>query len=67
MTELSELLMSGYSSFGFRKETDEESGKQGLLTEEELKELMDRSNDAYKADRVINLPHITLFETTSEY
>lgn len=67
VTELSELLMSGYSSFGFRKETDEESGKQGLLTEEELKELMDRSNDAYKADRVINLPHITLFETTSEY
>lgn len=67
VTELSDLLMSGSSSIGFRKETDEESERQGLLTEEELKELMDRSSDAYKADRVMNMPHITLFETTSEY
>ncbi|KAK5962885.1 putative ATPase PWA37_005339 [Arxiozyma heterogenica] len=67
VTELSELLMSGSSSIGFRKETDEESERQDLLTEEELKELMDRSSYAYKVDRTINMPHITLFETTSQY
>ncbi|CAL9734058.1 uncharacterized ATP-dependent helicase Irc5p [Monosporozyma servazzii] len=62
VTELSQLLMSGSSSIGFSEKGDEAG-----LTKAELEELMDRSPAAYRADRDITFPHVTLFETTSEY
>ncbi|GMM56279.1 putative ATPase [Maudiozyma humilis] len=62
VTELSLLLKSGESSIGFSD--DSKNGNTGL-TEEEIKELTDRSNGAYKEGRTIEYPHIKLFETVS--
>ncbi|CAI6491413.1 AIS_HP2_G0016550.mRNA.1.CDS.1 [Saccharomyces cerevisiae] len=64
--ELSVLLMSEESSIGFKNEgRNEKNITEGQLTDAEVKELTDRSLEAYKADRVVNLPHVRLFETTS--
>lgn len=61
--ELSQLLIAGESSIGFQKGGFNDNDD-GQLTEEELKELTDRSSKAYEADRVVDMPHIRLFETT---
>ena len=59
--ELSLLLKSGESSIGFADNTSNGAS----LTDEEIKELTDRSDAAYKEGRTINYPHIRLFETVS--
>lgn len=63
--ELSQLLMSGESSIGFRNNGKEEE-EDNVLTNSEISELSDRSPAAYK-DRVVELPHVRLFETTSGF
>lgn len=66
--ELSQLLLSGESSIGFSKDQDSKGlYPDNQLTKEEISELIDRSMDAYKPDREVNFPHITLFETTSGF
>ncbi|CCF60675.1 hypothetical protein KAFR_0L00680 [Kazachstania africana CBS 2517] len=60
--ELSQLLAIGQSSIGFTKPVND---VENVLTNEEVKELTDRSLKAYKPDRNIDLPHVKLFETTS--
>lgn len=63
--ELSQLLLSGNSSIELpegqsKRETD------NILSEEEIKELLDRSESAYMPNEK-NFPHIRLFETTSGF
>ncbi|CCD25970.2 putative ATPase NDAI_0G01950 [Naumovozyma dairenensis CBS 421] len=62
--ELSQLLMSNQSSIGFTRANDKISEE---LSDEEIKELTDRSLEAYKPDRQVDLPHVRLFETTSGF
>lgn len=62
--ELSLLLMAGESSIGFKNNAKDDSN---ILTDEEIKELTDRSDAAYKEDRVVDLPHARLFETISGF
>ena len=59
LRELSELLSSNQSSIGFS------NGDNNELTRAELRELTDRSMNAYQKDRVVQLPHVRLFETVS--
>lgn len=59
--ELSQLLLSDESSIGF----DKNSADGGSLTEEELRELTDRSPDAYQPGRDAQGPHFRLFETST--
>lgn len=59
--ELSQLLVAGESSIGFQNGGFNDNGQ---LTGQEVKELTDRSPSAYAADRVVDMPHIRLFETT---
>lgn len=64
--ELSMLLLSDDSSIGFQnKRQRENDAAEGQLTDEEVKELTDRSLEAYKPNRAVSLPHVRLFETTS--
>ncbi|EJS43869.1 YFR038W [Saccharomyces arboricola H-6] len=64
--ELSMLLMSNESSIGFKNGGQKETNTtEDQLTDEEVKELTDRSLEAYKGNRTVNLPHIRLFETNS--
>lgn len=64
--ELSMLLLSDDSSIGFRnRRKGGNNAAEGQLTDEEVKELTDRSLEAYKSNRAVNLPHVRLFETTS--
>ena len=66
--ELSMLLMSNESSIGFKSERQkEDNSTEGQLTDKEIEELTDRSLEAYKTNRVVNLPHVRLFETTSGF
>ncbi|CEP63488.1 putative ATPase LALA0_S08e03620g [Lachancea lanzarotensis] len=61
MNELSQLLLSGESSIGFSRGLDD-----GTLTPAELDELLDRSLNSFKPERIEKeWPHIRLFETTS--
>lgn len=60
--ELSQLLVSKISSIGFENNS---KAHDDLLTDEEYRELVDRSLDAYAPDREIDMPHIRLFETSS--
>lgn len=60
--ELSQLLISDESSIGFTKNLQDDDGQ---LTTEELRELSDRSQKAYNPDRIVELPHVRLFETTA--
>ena len=62
--ELSLLLMAGESSIGFKNGTRDDSN---ILSNEEIKEVTDRSDAAYKEDRVVDLPHARLFETVSGF
>lgn len=62
--ELSLLLMSGESSIGFTKNSKDDGQ---ILSAEEIKELTDRSDSAYKENRVVDLPHARLFETVSGF
>ena len=59
--ELSQLLLSHGSSIGFQTG----NGIGDELTDEEIRELTDRSLEAYKPNRDVELPHVRLFETTS--
>ena len=59
LSELSALLSSNQSSIGFS------NGDNNELTRAELSELTDRSIKAYQKDRVVQLPHVRLFETVS--
>ncbi|CAI6534201.1 ASN_HP2_G0017020.mRNA.1.CDS.1 [Saccharomyces cerevisiae] len=64
--ELSMLLMSDESSIGFENGGQKEKkATEGQLTDKEVEELTNRSLEAYKANRVVDLPHVKLFETTS--
>lgn len=64
--ELSMLLMSDESSIGFENGGQKENkATEGQLTDKEVEELTNRSLEAYKANRVVDLPHVKLFETTS--
>ncbi|KAG0666960.1 putative ATPase [Maudiozyma exigua] len=62
--ELSLLLTAGESSIGFK---DSSKIDDDILGDEEIKELTDRSDAAYKEDRVVDLPHARLFETVSGF
>lgn len=64
--ELSMLLMSDESSIGFENGGQKENkATEGQLADKEVEELTNRSLEAYKANRVVDLPHVKLFETTS--
>ncbi|QLQ80543.1 hypothetical protein HG537_0D05440 [Torulaspora globosa] len=65
MQELSQLLLSSESSIGFKNTSKIEGDDNGQLTPEEIQELTDRSPEAYKPDREVQLPHIRLFETST--
>ncbi|SCU78509.1 LADA_0A05974g1_1 [Lachancea dasiensis] len=61
MKELSQLLLSEESSIGFSRGLDN-----GELLVEELEELLDRSEEAFKLARAEKeWPHIRMFETTT--
>ncbi|SMN19959.1 similar to Saccharomyces cerevisiae YFR038W IRC5 Putative ATPase containing the DEAD/H helicase-related sequence motif [Maudiozyma saulgeensis] len=62
--ELSLLLMAGESSIGFTKGSEDDGQ---ILSVAEIKELTDRSDAAYKENRVVDLPHARLFETVSGF
>lgn len=67
--ELSQLLMTNESSIGFELAKDNNKGSKSdeVLTAEELSELMDRDLSAYKNNRIVEMSHIKLFETTSGF
>lgn len=63
--ELSQLLVAGESSIGFSTCNKDRQQDTEYLTQQELRELTDRSASAYKPDKTVELPHVRLFETSS--